>query len=91
MRKTRRTKITVETERLLIISRTRGTVESWCEPCGAAARMIGLDEATALSGQDQRQLIRRVEDGSLHFTESPRGRLLICLNSLIGESQRDES
>ena len=64
MRKTRRTKITVETERLLIVSRTRGAVECWCEPCGAAARMIGLDEATAISGENQRQLIRRIEDGS---------------------------
>jgi hypothetical protein len=91
MRKTRRTKITVETERLLVISRTRGAVESWCESCGAAARLVGLDEASALSGHDQRQLVHQVEDGSLHFIESPRGRLLICLNSLLGESRSNES
>lgn len=83
MRKTKRTKITVETERLLVISRGRGAVEGWCEACGAAARLVGLDEAAAASGQSQRQLVRRLEDGTLHFTESPRGRLLICLNSLF--------
>ncbi|MFL6275056.1 MAG: hypothetical protein ACJ74G_07580 [Blastocatellia bacterium] len=85
MRKTKRTRVTVETERLLVISRKGVTTESWCQDCGAMTRMIGLDEASAVSGQSQRQIARSVEAGTLHFSESPRGALLICLNSLLAE------
>jgi hypothetical protein len=83
MRKTKRTRVTVETERLLVISRKGEATESWCQACGAMTRMVGLDEASAVSGQSQRQIARRVEAGSLHFSESPSGALLICLNSLL--------
>ena len=60
MRKTKRTRVTVETERLLVISRKGMTTESWCQDCGAMTRMIGLDEASAVSGQSQRQIARSV-------------------------------
>ena len=90
MRKIRRTKIVVETERLLVVRSRRG-VEGRCEACGATARMVGLDEAAAVSGRSQRELVRRVDEGSLHFSESARGRLLICLNSLLGGARTKET
>ena len=90
MRKTKRTRITVETERLLVISRKSNAATSWCKACGAMTRMIGLDEAGSVSGQSQRQIVRLVEGGVLHFSESPHGVLLICLNSLLAETRPDE-
>jgi hypothetical protein len=30
-----------------------------------------------------RAIYRRVEAGELHFTETPEGQLLICLNSIL--------
>ncbi|HJQ22817.1 MAG TPA: hypothetical protein VKA60_02800 [Blastocatellia bacterium] len=88
MRKNKRTRITVETERLLVISRKRNAATSWCEACGEATRMIGLDEAGSVSGHSQRQIVRLVEAGHLHFSESPHGVLLICLNSLLNLKER---
>lgn len=90
MRKTKRTEITVETERLLVISRPTNSVDIWCEQCGALVPMIGLDEATLLSGQRQREIIHRLVVGSLHFTESPQRLLWVCLHSLLKETSREE-
>jgi len=88
MGKVRRTKIVVETQRLLVLRNGRGAV-CWCEGCGAAVRMLGLDEAAVVAECSQRELVRRVEAGALHLRESAGGRLLICLNSLLGRARAE--
>ena len=90
VKKTRRKKITVETERLWVVARRGRRAGAWCEACRAEVRMLGVDEAAALAGLGHRDIFRRVEDGHLHFTESPSGTLLICLNSLMDETRADE-
>ena len=87
MKKTRRTRIVVETERLLVVRTRRAGVASWCAACGGDVQMVGLDEAAQVSARSQREIVRRVEAGRLHFTESARGRLLICLNSLLADAR----
>lgn len=81
MKKTRR-KITIETERLLVISRKKGA-EAWCEGCKAQRKMVEPRDAAAISGLSARAIFRRVEADQLHFTETPDGALLICLDSLL--------
>jgi hypothetical protein len=44
--------------------------------------MLSVDEAAAVARSSSRAIYRRVEADTLHFTETPEGRLLICLNSL---------
>lgn len=75
-------KISVETERLLVISQQKATV-SWCEICKQHTRMLGPREAAAISGQSERAIFHRIEARELHFTETPDGALLICLKSLL--------
>ncbi|HEY0006107.1 MAG TPA: hypothetical protein VGB17_15110 [Pyrinomonadaceae bacterium] len=91
MKKTRRTKITVETERLLVVSRGRGQVDGWCEICRAEVRLVGVEEAALVAGLGQRAIFRRIESGRLHFTETSRGALLICLESLLQQTRAGES
>lgn len=88
MKKTRRKKITVETERLWVVARGGGRrAEGWCGACRARVPMLGAEEAAALSGLGQRAIFRLVEVGRLHFTEDPAGALLVCLNSLLNETR----
>lgn len=87
MKKTRRKKIRVETERLWVVARAGRRARGWCEACRAEVYMLGVEEAAALAGLGQRAIFRRVEDGRLHFTEKPGGTLLICLNSLMNETR----
>jgi hypothetical protein len=79
----KRTEITVETERILIIRRRYRAVEAWCEECHEAAVMIRPDQAAALSGRSLRAIFNDIELAALHFLEQPDGLLLICLNSLL--------
>jgi hypothetical protein len=82
MKKRRRIRMTVETERLMVVTRTHGSIEGRCHTCDAKVRMIAVEEASVVTGLSQRAIFRGVEAGRLHFTETPGGKLLICLNSL---------
>lgn len=81
----RRIEINIQTERLVIVRlsrRSTGTV-AWCEGCAGLSRMLAVDEATVVARCTSRDIYRRVEANQLHFTETPEGILLICLNSLF--------
>lgn len=45
--------------------------------------MLTMDESARAVGVSERAICRRIEAGSLHFTETADGRVLICLNSLL--------
>ena len=83
MTTTRRMRITIETERLLVISRGK-SLYSLCSACGDEVRMVTIDQAAALARISSRELYREVEAGMLHFIETTEGSVLICFNSLNG-------
>ena len=83
MKKIKRIRITVETERLLVISKQGRAVEGWCACCGESVELIRPEEAAALSSLSLRALRRQMERGALHYVETPDGVSLICLNSLL--------
>jgi len=88
----KRTKITIETERELVVSsrRRRARFVVWCEDCAGIVAMITVDEAAALASDSSRSIYRQVENGRLHFAETPEGQLFICPRSLHKEVISDE-
>ena len=50
MVKTKRTEITIETPRLLIVSKSKRVI-AYCEQCGTEVNWVTTDEATILSCQ----------------------------------------
>jgi len=84
VRKTRKTEITFETERLLIFSRRPAAREDWCEGCGREALWLPAEEAARAAGVSLRELCRMVEARRLHFAETEGGALFICFDSLKG-------
>jgi len=80
--------ITVETERLLVITQSNRAVTSWCRDCNAEVSMIPIAEAAAVAGLSQRAIFRLVEGGQIHFVETTEGRALFCANSLLGQRDR---
>jgi hypothetical protein len=82
MSKKRKKRITVETERILIVRRGRSSVRAWCEKCGQQVQMVTAEAAATLAGVSRRTIYRWVEADKLHFTETLDGLLLICLDSL---------
>jgi excisionase family DNA binding protein len=81
MRK-RRTKITIETERVIVIRKRRPLTQEWCNRCGEIVSMVTVDEAAGIAGVSSRTIYRWVEADRIHFTETSDRRLLICPDSL---------
>lgn len=83
----RKIQLTVETHKLLVISRTKGSTQDWCSECAGDVPLIKPEEAAVLAGVSPRTIYRRGEAGFVHFGESPEGWLLICLSSFLDESR----
>jgi hypothetical protein len=79
---TRRTEITIETSRRLLVRRAGGGSKTWCAKCVAEVNMISANEAAALLHVSTRSIYRWIENGQLHFSEEPDG-LLVCADSLL--------
>ena len=90
MRIRKRTEVTVESARVVVIRRRGGTPETWCPNCREPMRMATLGEAMLLTGATSREIHRRLEAGELHFAETPEGHLLLCLNTLRAREPRPE-
>jgi len=78
----KRTEITIETERVLIIRRRRST-RAWCQECGGEVDMVGLAEAEAITGTTQPMLQDSAKARGWHLAEGQGGTPLICLESLL--------
>lgn len=80
--KKRTTRITVETQRVVVMSISALSETASCRICGAPAKWVTPDDAAAIVGVTPRTIYRWVEDKRLHFVETPAGLLLICVASL---------
>jgi hypothetical protein len=86
----KKTKLTIETQRLLIIRGGSSYQCAKCEACGEVVRLITVDEAAMLAQVGSRAIYRLVEAEKIHFIETSEELLLICINSLNrGLSQAD--
>jgi hypothetical protein len=80
--KRKETRITIETERILVVSRRPGAILRWCEECGEEVRFVRPEEAAAVASVSTRAIYRRVEERRIHFAETEDGLLFVCLASL---------
>jgi len=78
----RRTKITVENHRVLVIRRL-GSTQAWCPECEAETDMVRPEEALALVHASQAQLADIALDHHWHVIQDHDGRLLVCLQSVL--------
>ncbi len=81
--KKRRVEVMIETHRTWIISAPGLPAPAWCAECGRTVRLLTIDEAARLVCQTTRNIFRMVESRQLHYRETPTGRLLVCLDSVL--------
>jgi len=81
MKKVKRTTLTIQTERLVFMSRSR-SLYSLCTKCGDEVRLLTVDEAALLARVNSRQIYCLLEVGELHRIETTEFGLLVCFNSL---------
>jgi hypothetical protein len=80
--KRKRTEITIEFEEVIHATSHRQFTRAWCADCGHEAPMITPEQAAAMTQASVRSVNQRVEAGTVHFLETPDGRLWVCANSL---------
>jgi hypothetical protein len=78
----KRTEITIETERTLVIRRRR-IIRAWCRECGCDVEMVSLGDVGAMTGMSQTMLHDSPEAQNWHFGEGQDGSALVCLESFL--------
>jgi hypothetical protein len=79
----KRTEITIETERVLLISRRSNGSLLWCDRCARRVLMLTINEAATILRIGVDEIIRKLEDRQLHLVQRPGEPLRICPNSLL--------
>ncbi len=84
MRKRRRTETVIEAHQILIFKQSENAPRLWCAECATQeSLMVTPEEAAAFGYLGLRAICRLIEAGRIHYVETPEGRLLVCLNSLV--------
>lgn len=83
---TRLTKITIETDSLLILRGLNAT-RGWCPLCAAEGEMIELKNAGVISNLEPAALEEWLNSDELHRSQTGDGLAQICLNSLLARLQ----
>jgi excisionase family DNA binding protein len=78
----RRTETIIETHEVWVVRRP-GSTRWLCGQCTKEAEMFTPYEAARLRSVSQLTIYRWVESGDIHFTETPDGRLFVCLEPLL--------
>jgi hypothetical protein len=78
----KRTQITVETDRVLIVRR-RKTTRAWCRNCGSVVDFVPVEQAGRLPGNDPKTLDLGPDAEKLHLKKAADGSLLVCLKGLL--------
>jgi len=76
------TRLTIETERVLVIHKSRAGSRGSCEACSDVVRLVTIEEAAALARISPRAIYRLIEAEKIHFSEPAEGFLLVCFASL---------
>ena len=74
---TKRTEITIETDRIVVIRGRKVSGSLWCAACAKRSRMVLSEEAATIGRVSSRTVYRWVEAGRVHFFETAEGSLLI--------------
>ena len=77
-----RTRITVETETLLIVRRAKAAV-AWCPDCRAEVDVITLDDDRLMDATAAAHLRKWLDAGRLHLWQPAIGSAQICVSSLL--------
>lgn len=79
---TKETKITIETDSLLIL-RGRTSVRACCPVCGFEVEMIPVDGVGVISNLAPPEVEAWIQSEDLHHTTAADGVHMICLNSML--------
>lgn len=81
----KRMEITFEVEETIVLHRTGNKCQAFCPQCQAFVAMLTAETAAVLSGLSEKEVLRLIEAGKIHFVETTE--ILICLDSLADREE----
>lgn len=89
MQITRRTEISIEQTKRLVVLFPKTEAIFNCYQCERGEAMLIAEQAASVFGFSRRQIYRLIEAGQVHFVETDKGILYVCQNSLLeGETKK---
>ena len=83
MKNAKKILITSATSEIFILRRGRqNAIRGFCEICEAEVEMLDLNAAVSVFRLGTREIIRQMETGAIHSTDTAGGHLLVCTESL---------
>lgn len=79
----RRTRITIETDEIVIAPRLVSPILARCARCEQETGMVTLTQAALICHVDRSAIQEWIDAGQLHVLETPESDLLICVRSLV--------
>jgi hypothetical protein len=83
MKRTRRTRTTIEKREVVVIRTSRKLNRVFCPECSEPVALVALDEAVRISGISSRAIYRLIEEERIHFAETAEGVAFICPAMLL--------
>ena len=78
----RRTRITIETDEIVVARRVVSPVVAWCPKCEIETGMVTQTQAALMRHVDRSTIQEWIRGGQLHVLETPEAGLLVCVTSL---------
>ena len=78
----RRTRITVETDEIVVARQVVSPVIAWCAKCETQSGMATLAQVALFRHVDRSTIEEWIESGQMRVLERPGTGLLICMTSL---------
>ena len=79
----------IQQRHVVIINRPFVSPQKSCDRCTEPSGMITPDEAAALCDVSTRTIYHWLESGAIHYSETVREGLLICLGSLAASATNE--
>ncbi len=78
----RKTEITILSDRIITAEKVSSSITVECPDCTRRVQMLTAEDAGKILGVNTRTIYRLIENGQLHFQETPEGVVLVCTDSL---------
>ena len=79
----RTTRITFESERLLVIRQPSSRARRWCAACAEEVQVVTAEDAAIVADRSMAVICLAIDAAHLHAVEAGDGLRLVCLNSLL--------
>ena len=82
--------ITKEKHEILLIKQTNRYEKKFCNECEKEVFWLSAKKSAEVTGNAELEIYRLIEQGTIHYEETAKRTLIVCLESLSNRSKLSE-